>query len=140
MASDHYQISLEGLHYERRKLSALVLDPLQEIKDFMARNLRSEEVAYIVDCLRNAIRSDILRNVTDGEALIAILDLFYGRDNLRVLQRLLRKINCYDLLEILNEWSVSNNPVNTRVFRGTSSKLIFLNLNKPLCIFSKSIL
>lgn len=123
MAADDFQFSTVGLQYERQKLSALVFDPLQEIKDFVARNLRSEEVALIVECLRNAIRSDTLRTVTDGEALIAVLNLYYGKDNLRVLQRLLKKINCYDLLQILNDWNVRKNPVNPRVFRGTSSKI-----------------
>ena len=125
MAADDFQISVEGLHYERQKLSALVFDPLQEIKDFVARNLRSDEVDDIVECLRNVIRSDTLRTVTDGEALIAVLNLYYGKDNLRVLQRLLKKINCYDLLQILNDWNASNNPVSTRVFRGTSSNIVF---------------
>lgn len=121
MAADDFQISIENLHYERERLTSLVFEPLQEIKDFVARNLRSEEIARMVGFLRNVIRSDTLRTVTDGEALIAVLNLYYGKDNLRVLQRLLNKINCHDLLEILNDWDGRNNPVDTRVFRGTSS-------------------
>ena len=121
MAADDFQISIENLHYERERLTSLVFEPLQEIKDFVARNLRSEEIARMVGFLRNVIRSDTLRTVTDGEALIAVLNLYYGKDNLRVLQRLLNKINCHDLLEILNDWNGRNNPVDTRVFRGTSS-------------------
>ena len=126
MAADDFQVIIESLYYERQRLSALVFEPLQEIKDFIARNLRSDEVAGIVGFLGNAIRSDTLRNVTDGEALIAVLNLYYGKDNLRVLQRLLKKINCHDLLEILNDWEVRKNPVDPRVFRGTSSNPFIL--------------
>lgn len=117
MAAHGFQARTEGLFYERQKLSALVLDPLQKIKDYMARNLRLEEVDLIVGCLGHAIRSDTLKTVTDGEALIAVLNLYYGKDNLRVLERLLKKIDCYDLLEILNEWNVTYNPVEARVLR-----------------------
>lgn len=120
MATEDFQDILERLYYDRRLLSALVFEPLQEIKDFVARNLRSDEIPRIAGFLGNAIRSDTLRTITDGEALIAVLNLYYGKDNLRVLQRLLRKINCYDLLEILSEWDVRSNPVNSRVFRGMS--------------------
>lgn len=119
MAAHGFQARTEGLCYERQKLSALVLDPLQKIKDYMARNLRLEEVDLIVGCLGHAIRSDTLKTVTDGEALIAVLNLYYGKDNLRVLERLLKKIDCYDLLEILNEWNVTYNPVEARVLRGS---------------------
>jgi len=35
------------------------------------------------------------------------------------LERLLKKIDCYDLLEILNEWNVTYNPVEARVLRGS---------------------
>lgn len=120
MATEDFQDILERLYYDRRLLSALVFEPLQEIKDFVARNLRSDEIPRIAGLLGNAIRSDTLRTITDGEALIAVLNLYYGKDNLRVLQRLLRKINCHDLLEILSEWDVRSNPVNSRVFRGMS--------------------
>lgn len=119
MAAHGFQARTEGLFYERQKLSALVLDPLQKIKDYMARNLRLEEVDLIVGCLGHAIRSDTLKTVTDGEALMAVLNLYYGKDNLRVLERLLKKIDCYDLLEILNEWNVTYNPVEARVLRGS---------------------
>lgn len=119
MAARGVQARTEDLCYERQKLSALVLDPLQKIKDYMARNLRLEEVDLIVGCLSYAVRSDTLKTVTDGEALIAVLNLYYGKDNLRVLERLLKKIDCYDLLEILNEWNVTNNPVEARVLRGS---------------------
>ena len=120
MATDDFQVSIENLYYERQRLSALVFKPLQEIKDFVAQNLRPDEIARIVGFLGNAIRSDTLRTITDGEALLAVLNLYYGKDNLRVLQRLLRKINCHDLLDILNDWDVTSNPVDTQVFRGTS--------------------
>ena len=126
MATDDFQVSIENLYYERQRLSALVFKPLQEIKDFVAQNLRPDEIARIVGFLGNAIRSDTLRTITDGEALLAVLNLYYGKDNLRVLQRLLRKINCHDLLDILNDWDVTSNPVDTQVFRGTSSFRLFL--------------
>ena len=121
MAADNFEFDIQGLRYDRERLSELVFEPLQEIKDFVARKLRLDEVYNIVGFLRNVIRSDTLKNVTDGEALIAVLNLYYGQDNLRVLQRLLKKINCFDLLEVLNEWEASNNPVDTRAFQGTSS-------------------
>ena len=127
MATEDFQDILECLYSDRRRLSSLIFEPLQEIKDFVARNLRSDEIPHIAGLLGNAIRSDTLRTITDGEALIAVLNLYYGKDNLRVLQRLLRKINCHDLLEILNEWDVRSNPVNSRVFRGMSwSFLIYI--------------
>lgn len=121
MAADNYKIDIQSLRYDRQRLSELVFEPLQEIKDFVARNLRLDEVDNIVGFLGNVIRSDTLKTVTDGEALIAVLNLYYGKDNLRVLQRLLKKINCNDLLQVLNEWESSNNPVEPRVFQGTSS-------------------
>lgn len=120
MAADNFEFDMQGLRYDRERLSELVFEPLQEIKDFVARKLTLDEVDNIVGFLRNVIRSDTLKTVTDGEALIAVLDLYYGQDNLRVLQRLLKKINCFDLLEVLNEWEASNNPVDTRAFQGTS--------------------
>ena len=121
MATEDFKINIQGLRYDRKRLSEVVFEPLQEIKDFVARNLRSDEVDHIITFLRNAIRSDTLRNVTDGEALIAVLNLYYGKDNLRVVQRLLKKINCHDLLQVMSDWESSNNPVDTRVFQGTSS-------------------
>lgn len=135
MTAEGVQISVEGLHYERQKLSALVFDPLQEVKDFLARNLRSKEVDRIVECLRYAIRRDTLKTVTDGEALIAVLNLYYGKDNLRVLERLLKKINCYDLLEILNEWNVANNPVETRVLRECGYFPLWIRINNDFAWF-----
>lgn len=121
MAAEDSKINIRSLRYDRQRLSELVFEPLQEIKDFVARNLRLDEVDNIVGFLGNVIRRDTLKTVTDGEALIAVLNLYYGKDNLRVLQRLLKKINCIDLLQVLNEWESSNNPVDTRVFQGTSS-------------------
>lgn len=123
MAADEFKINIQGLRFDRQRLSELVFEPLQEIKDFVARNLRLDEVEHIVGFLRNVIRSDTLRTVTDGEALIAVLNLYYGKDNLRVIQRLLKKINCHDLLQVVNDWEARNNPVDTRVFQGTSSSL-----------------
>lgn len=121
MAAEDSKINIRSLRYDRQRLSELVFEPLQEIKDFVARNLRLDEVDNIVGFLGNVIRRDTLKTVTDGEALIAVLNLYYGKDNLRVLQRLLKKTNCIDLLQVLNEWESSNNPVDTRVFQGTSS-------------------
>lgn len=120
MASDNFAITTQGLRYDRQRLTELVFEPLQEIKDFVARNLRLDEVDDIVEFLGNVIRSDTLRTVTDGDALVAVLNLYYGKDNLRVLQRLLKKINCIDLLQVLTDWEARNNPVDTRVFQGTS--------------------
>lgn len=140
MAADHFNI--QGLRYDRERLTELVFEPLQDIKDFVARKLRLDEVDNIVGFLRNVIRSDTLKTVTDGEALIAVLNLYYGEDNLRVLQRLLKKINCFDLLEVLNEWEASNNPVDLRVFQGTSSYVNFgcLLLNRSLALYLSSIM
>lgn len=121
MASDDFEVTIQGLRYDRQRLTELVFEPLQEIKDFVARNLRLDEVDNIVEFLGNVIRRDTLRTVTDGEALVAVLNLYYGKDNLRVLQRLLKKINCNDLFQVLTDWETRNNPVDTRVFQGTSS-------------------
>lgn len=126
MATEDLRINIKELQYDRQRLSALVFQPLQEIKDFVARNLRLDEVDHIVLLLRNAIRSDTLRTLTDGEALIAVLNLYYGKDNLRVVQRLLKKINCHDLLQVVSEWESRNNPVHPRVFQGTSSSVFHL--------------
>lgn len=137
MATEAFKINIQGLRFDRKRLSEVVFEPLQEIKDFVARNLRSDEVDHIITFLRNAIRSDTLRNVTDGEALIAVLNLYYGKDNLRVVQRLLKKINCHDLLQVMSDWESSNNPVDTRVFQGTSSlvsyRLLTLDIVALFC-------
>lgn len=138
MATEDFQDILERLYYDRRLLSALVFEPLQEIKDFVARNLRSDEIPRIAGLLGNAIRSDTLRTITDGEALIAVLNLYYGKDNLRVLQRLLRKINCHDLLEILSEWDVRSNPVNSRVFRECGYFPLWVRIKNSFTWFSEN--
>ena len=119
MAADDLKISIRALRFERQRLSDLVLSPLQHIKDFVARNMSSKEVASAVEFLHNVIRPDTLKTITDGEALIAVLNLYYGRDNLRVLKRLLNMVGCRDLVEVLNEWESNNNPVYTQLFRGT---------------------
>lgn len=138
MATEDFQDILERLYYDRRLLSALVFEPLQEIKDFVARNLRSDEIPRITGLLGNAIRSDTLRTITDGEALIAVLNLYYGKDNLRVLQRLLRKINCHDLLEVLSEWDVRSNPVNSRVFRECGYFPLWVRIKNSFTWFSEN--
>lgn len=136
MATDDFQVSIGNLYYERQRLSALVFKPLQEIKDFVAQNLRPDEIARIVGFLGNAIRSDTLRTITDGEALLAVLNLYYGKDNLRVLQRLLRKINCHDLLDILNDWDVTSNPVDTQVFRECGYSPLWVRIKSNFSWFS----
>ncbi|KAL9989259.1 hypothetical protein ACROYT_G003791 [Oculina patagonica] len=138
MAADAYKIDVQSLRYDRQRLSELVFEPLQEIKDFVARNLRLDEVDNIVGFLGNVIRSDTLKTVTDGEALIAVLNLYYGKDNLRVLQRLLKKINCNDLLQVLNEWEASNNPVDPRVFQECGYFPLWIRIKNHFTWFSEN--
>ena len=136
MAARDWKISVRALRYERQRLSDLVLTPLQLIKDFIARNLSSREVAYVVALLNNVIRGDTLKTITDGDALIAVLDLYYGKDNLRVLKRLLNRVSCIDLLNVLNDWESSSNPVNTEMFQG---KALFYLRNTASLQFNVSI-
>lgn len=138
MAADDFEFNIQGLRSDREKLSELVFEPLQEIKDFVARKLRLDEVDNIVGFLQNVIRTDTLKTVTDGEALIAVLNLYYGQDNLRVLQRLLRKINCFDLLEVLNEWEASNNPVDTRAFQACGYFPLWIRIKNHFTWFTEN--
>lgn len=84
----------------------------------MVWNLWFKEVDCIVECFCYVIWRDILKIVIDGEVLIVVFNLYYGKDNLWVLEWFLKKINCYDFLEILNEWNVVNNLVEMCVLRG----------------------
>lgn len=138
MATEDLRINIKELQCDRQRLSGLVFEPLQAIKDFVARNLRLDEVDHIVSLLRNAIRSDTLRTVTDGEALIAVLNLYYGKDNLRVVLRLLQKINCHDLLQVVSDWDSSNNPVHPRVFQECGYFPLWIRIRNHFAWFSEN--
>ena len=108
MTSQFSEADVDMLRGERRVLEEQILKPLREIKVSVSETLTLAEVRHMIQFLRQDVKQDTLNQIQDGQTLIAVLDLYYGRDNLKVLERLLRKINCFDLLRNLQEWRANN--------------------------------
>lgn len=111
-------IDFDILRHERLVLEDQILTPLQVVKASVSERLTSIEVLQMLPFLQQDVKQETLNQIRDGQTLIAVLDLYYGRDNLKVLERLLRKINRVGLLRILQEWRIKNGPVEEAKLAG----------------------
>ena len=111
-------INFDMLRHERLVLEDQILRPLQVVKASVSERLTFNEVSQMLPFLYHDVKQETLNQIQDGQTLVAVLDLYYGRDNLKVLERLLRKINCIGLLHILQERKIENGPVEEAKFAG----------------------
>lgn len=119
-------------------LDDAVLRPLQHFKLELGRRLTAAEVAQIKVHLKRDLQNDILLKVTDGEDLIMLLDQYFGVDNIRLLERLLSLIECYDLLNALLDWKETDYPAKPEVFYGKLVSVCLLSSFSIKRLFSFS--
>jgi hypothetical protein len=101
--------AIDVLRYQREQLQVNVLGPLQQVKDTIGRCLQQKEVQIIKTLLTRDIKKETLDKASDGEALMAVFDLYYGKDNLKFIERLLAKASCQDLVDMVQDWKSNNN-------------------------------
>lgn len=134
-------IDFNMLRHERLVLEDQILGPLQTVKASVSTRLTTNEVYQMLPFLQQDLKQDAFPHIDNAQMLVTVLNSYYGRDNLEVLERLLSKINCIDLLGILQEWRTNNNPFEEKKLAGEKKINVFVNvLNVAIdCLLFKKI-
>lgn len=107
---------MEFMLFQREQLQHNVLDPLQRIKTTIGRSIEPYQVDILKSLLNRDVRNFALTEVYDGEHLIDVFDLCYGKDNLKFMERLLNEANLQNLAQMMRSWKSKNKSLVPNVF------------------------